>query len=459
MLVRSSWFQARKSHFRLEKWAGSGRDCPHPTVGAGDHTSIPCSLQASDGGHQWENYPVPMDSGQPDSRGTVESLANRVVSQHLATCAIDAAPTNTAEISPGQAAGKDDVDDLPKHMVRILENDTSTMCYVNAAVQALAWCTLLCQGLHPHHWTFGYELLRGICQWNPVPLNLRVFQPFLWLLFRAFTEQDLLTQQDILEFTAFILDRLAPTFISCQWRTRFQHVTQVSHPILDSEKGDRYAPILIRFIDFAAAQCTLEALLSHWHDPSGLCRACVKARDCLTLMFDRHIEGQNRKCLQRFILHSTIIQFPCFADATGVISFLPFHLVAVTFHLGHSPHNGHHRVALRYRGGWLVYDDNRLPDHIPTLTDEILCNATMFWLVRLNAMAVRTIEHPSDVELRARTAALHSGSPADGSDANTTNEAAVHSALPTELADETKPTAPSDVEEPMPKKPRNDSKD
>ena len=106
-----------------------------------------------------------------------------------------------------------------------------------------------------------------------------------------------------------------------------------------------------------------------------------------------------------------------------------------------------------------MYDDNRLPDHIPTLTDEILCNATMFWLVRLNAMAVRTIEHPSDVELRARTAALHSGSPADGSDANTTNEAAVHSALPTELADETKPTAPSDVEEPMPKKPRNDSKD
>jgi hypothetical protein len=176
-------------------------------------------------------------------------------------------------------------------------------------------------------------------------------------------------------------------------------------------------------------------------------------------MFDRHIEGQNRKCQQRLILHSNIIQFPCFADATGVISFLPFHLVAVTFHLGHSPNSGHHRAALRYRGGWLVYDDNRLPDHITTLTDEILSNATMFWLVRPNATAVRTIEHPSDVELRARTAALHSGSPADGSAANTINEAAVHSALSTALDDESKPDAPSDVEEPMPKKPRNDSKD
>ena len=52
----------------------------------------------------------------------------------------------------------------------------------------LAWCTLLCQGLHPHLWAHGFELLRGLCQWNPIPLNLRVFQPFLWLLFGAFTE-------------------------------------------------------------------------------------------------------------------------------------------------------------------------------------------------------------------------------------------------------------------------------
>ena len=188
------------------------------------------------------------------------------------------------------------------------------MCYVNAALQALAWCTLLCQGLHPRNWRFGYELMRGICQWNPIPLNLRVFQPFLWLLFGAFSEQDLSTQQDILEFTAFILDRLAPDFLSCQWCTRFQFVTKESHPILDSEKGDRYAPILIRFIDFAAEQCSLDELLFNWHDPSGLCRACDQARACIALMFDRHIDGQNRKCLQRITLHSNIISIPCFLD-------------------------------------------------------------------------------------------------------------------------------------------------
>jgi hypothetical protein len=363
----------------------------------------------------------------------VESLANRVVSQHLATCAIDAAATDSAKISPGQAAGKDDVDDLPKHMVRILENDTSTMCYVNAALQALAWCTLLCQGLQPSHWKYGYELLRGICQWNPIPLNLRVFQPFLWLLFGAFTEQDLLTQQDILEFTAFILDRLAPTFLSCQWCTRFQFVTQVSHPILDSEKGDRYAPILIRFIDFTAAQCTIDDLLSHWHDASGLCRASNQASDSLTLMFDRHIEGQNRKCQQRIILPSNIINFPCFVDTTGVPMFLPFHLVAVTFHLGSSPHSGHHRAALRYKGGWLVYDDNRLPDPLPELSDEILCNATMFWLIQINDIAARTIAPPSTVALQSRALAVHRDDLAAGSIARESNAESTVTAPHTEL--------------------------
>ncbi|CAL1131107.1 unnamed protein product [Cladocopium goreaui] len=142
---------------------------------------------------------------------------------------VDIEATDPTKDGTVQTAGTDVVDDLPKHMVRILENDTSTMCFANAAMQALTWCTLLCKGLHPDQWAYGFELLRGLSQWNPVPLNLRVFQPFVWLLFGAFTEHDLLSQQDILEFTAFILDRL--------------------------------------------------------------CRASNQACPCLIVMFDRHIEG------------------------------------------------------------------------------------------------------------------------------------------------------------------------
>ena len=48
-------------------------------------------------------------------------LRNSVISQHLATCEIDVAPTNSAEDRTCTAAGTDVVDDRPKHLVRILE--------------------------------------------------------------------------------------------------------------------------------------------------------------------------------------------------------------------------------------------------------------------------------------------------------------------------------------------------
>ena len=427
-------------------WRGESdhrHHCPDLAIGARDHSSIPCPVQAPSGGCQWENNFLSMGGGKSNAGRTVESLANSVISQHLATCEIDVAPTNSAEDRTCTAAGTDVVDDRPKHLVRILENDSSTMCYVNAALQALAWCTLLCQGLHPHLWAHGFELLRGLCQWNPIPLNLRVFQPFLWLLFGAFTEQDLMTQQDILEFTAFILERLAPTFLSCQWCTRFQFVTKVSHPILDSEKGERSAPILIRFIDFTATQCDLDVLLHTWHDPSGLCRASDQACSCIVLIFDRHIEGQNRKCTQRINIHSNIISFPCFANPLGEIQMMPFHLVAVTYHLGLSPNSGHHRATLRYQGHWLSYDDNRLPDSISELTDEILCNATMLWLVQPNATAVRTLAHRQSL------------APSASSAADTGDSARP----PAALEDDLRPEASDGVTEPLPKRSRTDSKD
>ena len=390
-------------------WRGESHHSDNPSdppVGTGNHPSLPLPLQGSDGRGIRQGSSVSLDSGQSHAGRTLESLANRVISQHLATCEIDIAATDPTKNSTCEAAGKDDVDDHTKFMVRILENDTSTMCFVNAALIALAWCTLLCQGLNPSCWAFGFELLRGLCQWNPLPLNLRVFQPFLWLLFGAFQIEDLAVQQDILEFTAFIIDRLSPTFLSCRWCTKFQHITRVSHPVLDSEKGDRYAPILLRFINYLDDTCNLTDLIAYWHDFSGLCRASNQERRCLILMFDRHIESHNCKCSQKVQLMSDIVHFPCFADAEGNVIFLPFHIAAVAYHIGNTPNTGHHRTALKYHGQWLAYDDNRLPDHLSELSDDILRNLTMIWLVQPTDTAVRTMERqPGQATSASRPAA------------------------------------------------------
>ena len=122
---------------------------------------------------------------------------------------------------------------------------------------------------------------------------------------------------------------------------------------------------------------------------------------------------------------------------------LPFHLVAVTYHLGLSPNSGHHRATLRYQGHWLSYDDNRLPDVLSELTDEILCNATMLWLVQPNATADRT--------LAQRQSLASSVSPAVAPDGG--------ERPPTALASASNPGPSDGADEPLPKRSRTDSKD
>ena len=91
-------------------------------------------------------------------------------------------------------------------------------------------------------------------------------------------------------------------------------------------------------------------------------------------------------------LTSDTVHFPCFADAEGHVTFLPFCIAAIAYHIGHTPNTGHHRTALKYHGQWLVYDDNRLPDHLSELSDDILRNITMIWLFQPTDIAVRTMD-------------------------------------------------------------------
>jgi hypothetical protein len=251
--------------------------------------------------------------------------------------------------------------------------------------------------LEPDQWQFGFELMRGLTQWSCVPLNVQLYPPFRWLLTGVWSDDELLAQQDIIEFGSILLSRMMPKFVSCSWTTRIQHMTKEVHPHLDSEKGAQYSPILLRFADINAPCSSLVALIDSWHDSSGLCRANDQACPCLILMLDRHLPGLNQKCQQRVDIADGIVHFPCFISDDGDISFTQFDIAAISFHVGNNPNSGHHRTAVRYQKQWLVYDDNRLPDIMPFLTDQILQNITLIWLIQCNTVAARTINDRSGV--------------------------------------------------------------
>ena len=203
--------------------------------------------------------------------------------------------------------------------------------------------------------------------------------------------------KDIIEFGSILLSRMMPKFVSCRWKTRIQHMTKEVHPHLDSEKGAQYSPILLRFADTTEPCSSLVALIDLWHDSSGLCRANDQACPCLILMSDRHLPGLNQKCQQRVDIADGIVHFPCFVSDEGEISYTKFDTAAISFHVGNNPNSGHHRTAVRYQKQWLVYDDNRLPDIMPFLTDQILQNITLIWLIQCTSAAARTIHDRSGV--------------------------------------------------------------
>ena len=172
--------------------------------------------------------------------------------------------------------------------------------------------------------------------------------------------------------------------------TRLHHAIGEDHPHLNSEKGFQHAPLKLPFIDHTASCCTLAHLLEAWHDSEGLCRAIDQVRPCLVLMLDRHVGGLSIKCLQKVELDSGVIHIPCFDDS-GQVTHQPFLLCAVGYHIGNTPNSGHYRSALRYQGIWLIYDDNKPPDKMDTLSDHILQNANLYWLVRLCPAVDRTL--------------------------------------------------------------------
>ena len=386
--------------------AECGEDSPDGPFGG---TEISCHDQAAAGRSSSENSAVSADHWQQDEWRTVEHTAQHLLSLHLAACPLytettDAAEKQSWETTPENAV-RDPRDDQVKKLVRVLMNTTGTACYINAFMVALSWCTLLTHSLTSNVWQLGFELMRGLTQWSCVPLNVQLFPPFRWLLTGVWSDDELLAQQDIIEFGSILLSRLQPTFISCRWTTRVQHVTKEVDTHLDSENGPRYSPILIRFSNMHESCSHLSDLITLWHDPLGLCRAADQARDCILLMLDRHDPEQNTKCLQRVDIDEGLISFPCLMTDDGDIEFIEYVVVAISFHVGAGPQSGHHRTAVRYRQQWLVYDDNRLPDIIPHLTCHILQNSTLIWLVKCTPFVTRNIAERPGTGLEIATSA------------------------------------------------------
>eukprot|EP00435_Cladocopium_sp_Y103_P069123 s396_g32.t1 len=363
----------------------------HPSYHGGSEcdSPLPCSEEADGAGNSSGSMAV-------DYFNEVEPRAMVRVGQALLPQHLAAHPDPSQAPKPGSAIFGQIIaeGDVTFGMVRIFLNPTGKACPVNAVIACLAWQMLLSDGFHGSFWRAGFELMRNVTLSSCMPLDLFRHDPFKWLLFGDWTiEKFLRRQQDACEFCDFFLNFTQPKFLSCQWDTRPSFVDGLSSVHLAGEKGTRFSPIQLPFIDHLSDSIYLQELVDAWHDDQGLCRCLVEVGSQLVLMIERHSDSTHTKCQQRIGFPNNHILFPCFSDRAGEVQvdLDQFEICGVVFHLGISPHHGHYQAALRYRGGWMVYDDNRLPVQVSQLSDSILRNCVLIWLVRLSPHNDRTL--------------------------------------------------------------------
>ena len=140
-----------------------------------------------------------------------------------------------------------------------------------------------------------------------------------------------------------------------------------------------------------ATHSSLVQLISFWHDPEGLCRAIDEVGPCIVLAIDRHNPDLHRKCQQRIDIDDGVVHIPCFSNSMGDITFLEYHVCAICYHLGEKANMGHYRTILRYRGLWMNYDDNQLPERQTHIPEYVLQNCTLIWVIHPSLAAVRTM--------------------------------------------------------------------
>ena len=353
---------------------------------------------------------VGMDSGTASRPGAVARSGQIGLSQFLAAHPSASPPTRAGAHTAGQAASESDVILLP-----IFMNSTGTACFANAVVLCLCWQTLLSKGFEPSCWRHGYAMLRTIFSANHLPVDLTKMDPFRWLLLGTWTVESFRSQQDASEFAIYLLHVMQPQFLHCGWVTR-PALLAPGDEAFRQEKGHRFTPVSLSYIDHTAAECQLQALVDFWHDPQGVCRAAEEVGHQLILSLDRFNPDTGKKCDQKIGLHTFGIDFPCFSNRAGDITLDHFDICAITYHLGPTPHSGHYRAVVRYRNMWMNYEDGRPPDQHHTLPEIVLRNCCLFWLVRKSSETDRTMQTEDPTVFRSFSTLTRAGDDAGMND-------------------------------------------
>ena len=368
-------------NFEAGRGAPSSAECT--SDGARPHHDHPIPWADQTIGVHGQSNSVSLDDLEPVSARGMERSQAHLLSCHLAACEdINSSTRHRADIT-----GQEHPSETGTRIIRILMNP-GNICFLNAFMVCQAWATLLAGALDPLWWPMGgLELFRSITAISGLPMNLLIFQPFLWLLNDGWTIADMERQQDVAEFAHWFLLRTQPLFVNCEWAARFLRDGMENDPTVQHERGHKFGIIQLP-METHLETCALQSLVELWHDCQGICRAATQVGRVLIISVSRFLPGSSGKSLTKVVFPNTI-SFPCYIGDTAEFQHCQFRICGFIFHLGETPHSGHYRAAVHCRNQWLLYEDGRLSDKYVELPDFVLQNTVLFWLMPVDGIADR----------------------------------------------------------------------
>ena len=208
------------------------------------------------------------------------------------------------------------------------------ICYLNSVAQALCWLALLADDV----------LSCGGKARTAIMLAQRAHKPYLpdclaWHpILRGWSQ--LKQQHDAGMFLTHVLTYAAPAALCGVWQAR------LCNPDTVTDAGPLTSPILLE-----VQGRDLQSAVHYWHRQHTI-HALTSHGGAVVLQLNRYsfLEGAPRKVCQPVnILPGSTVQMPIFAARGIEVSFQPFRVAFVIFHLGDRVTSGHYQTALCVR--------------------------------------------------------------------------------------------------------------
>ena len=318
------------------------------------------------------NIPMALDG----DHGNARPASALVLSQYLASRGCGSEETDSSKISSCKTVG---ISCEPK-IIRVCTNRPGVFCWLNACSIGLCWLGIVCDSTGSD-WKVGRWLFEELTQYSPMPLTIyHGGTAFHQMLCEWAESHSLKRQQDVADFLSFCLPALAPGFYSSKWMPSWAIMDDNNIAQDHDEKGSQFAPLLFS-IDNATEDGSLQSLINHWHDATRHARTLLGCPAGTCIHLNRLRGTENAWKDQSNVFVSSHVLLPC--HTAGCLAWIPFTVVAITYHLGSSLMSGHWKTIL-WQGDpwfrWMDYDDDKIPIVYSDIPQEVQQNWTIVWL-------------------------------------------------------------------------------